>query len=114
MAKGLKSLNLEKVWTPCWAARQLPETVEVIKIRGRWWMILWADDAVAVPDPERWAYGNGELGESVELELWVPPVRVVAGLVRDIVTDLDKEAAEKEKEQAHESRRSDEHSDGAT
>jgi len=103
--KGLKSLNMEKVWTPCWAARQLPETVELIKIRGRWYMLLWTDtDVVSQLDPEQWAYCNGELGDSVELELWIPPTRLVADLVRDIVEDLDKEAEEKARSEKREAK----------
>jgi len=77
-----------KAWTPSWAARDLPIGVDLIRVNDRWWLMLWNEQhAIAHPDPERWAYSNGELGDSVELELWIPPNRVTADLVRDLAED---------------------------
>ena len=90
-------MALEKIFTPVWAAKQLPETVELVQIRGEWFMLIWTDDSVVSQrEPEKWAFCNGELGESTELELWIPPTRLIAGLVRDIVKEMDEDAAPKE------------------
>ena len=42
---------------------------------------------VAQPDPERWAYCNGELDQKVKLDIWIPPTRMVARLVNDLVAE---------------------------
>lgn len=89
----------DKVLTPAWAQRQLPEGVEVVRIRGRWYLILWTDEhCVAQADPEKWAYSNGELGESQELEAWIPLRRHIKELVDDLTESLlaDENAAKKD------------------
>lgn len=78
----------ERAMTPTWAQKGLPSGVELVQIKGRWWLLTWTEEhVVATPDPERWAWTRGELGASAELELWIPPARHVA----DIAADLGKE-----------------------
>jgi len=80
-----KMQSLGKMVTPTWAAKQLPENVEVVRIAGRWWMMIWSDnDVCAQPDPEKWCYSNGELGDNQEVEMWIPPTGLVAGLADDL------------------------------
>ena len=91
----------EKYMTPVWASK-LPEGVEVVRIHGRWFLFMWTwggldednnptpSTAISQADPEQWLLGNGELGDSVELELWIPPMKPC----RDLANDLyDQEAA---------------------
>ena len=80
--------EMVKVYTPGWAENQLPLGTDLVKIRDAWFLILWNDETcMSSPEPERWAFTRGELGESAELELYFPPLRHVADLVSALAAE---------------------------
>lgn len=92
-----KTARSQHDWkTPTWAATQLPGTVAIVRIREQWWLMISSDSTVvAQPDPEEWAYMNGELGDSVALEDWLPATRQERDLALDIQAAIDADAREK-------------------
>ena len=81
--------------TPSWASKRLPPGVEIVRIDGRWHMLLWSTEhVVSHPDPEKWLYRSGGLGASQELERWTPPVTHVLDLILGIAERARKAAAE--------------------
>jgi len=78
----------DRPMTPTWAVKKLPEGVEVVRIKGRWWLLMWTEEhVVAKADPDQWLWTNGELGASQEMELWFPPYRHIAELAADLAED---------------------------
>lgn len=78
--------------TPRWAAHELPETVELVRIHGVWHLILWTEDhAVAQPHADDFAFQHKDSADwdDNELEVWFAPRKHVHELAVSLADEAD-------------------------